>query len=178
MQELGFEIYNHFPKPQPIDENTTIQFKISKEKYAKQKYAFIDAYEYEPKEFPYHPIRKIDSIEYIKQPTDALCGQSVIAMLAGISVNEVIEYMKNDGGTGVLAISNALIHYGYRTTTKSRIRYREGKSLPDCCVLGVKLPTYGHWSLYYKGKFYDPEFGVLDKLPENAKLVCYWEIII
>jgi hypothetical protein len=39
------------------------------------------------------------------------------------------------------------------------------------------LPNYGHWSLYYKGKYYDPEFGVLEKLPEQAKLRYYWEVV-
>ena len=39
-------------------------------------------------------------INYIKQPTDYLCGQACVAMLAGVTVEEVVSVMKNDKGTG------------------------------------------------------------------------------
>ena len=123
------------------------------------------------------PIRKIDSITYIEQPTEYLCGQSVIAMLAGVSVNEVISVMQNDKGTSTQELRDVLKWYGLKTATKARLRYAEEMQLPECCILSVKLPEYGHWSLYYKGKYYDPEFGALNKLPEQAKLRYYWEVI-
>jgi len=125
-----------------------------------------------------NPVRKIDSIAYIEQPTEYLCGQSVIAMLAGVSVDEVIGVMQNDKGTATPLMRDTLNYYGLKTATKARLRYIQGAALPDCCILSVLLPGYGHWSLYYKGKFYDPEFGVLDKLPEEAKLRYYWEIML
>jgi len=125
-----------------------------------------------------HPIRKIDSITFIEQPTEYLCGQSVVAMLAGVSVDEVIGVMQTDQGTSTPEIRDALKWYGLKTATKTRIKYTPGMVLPDCCILSILLPGYGHWSLYYKGKFYDPEFGVLDKLPEQAKLRYYWEVVI
>ena len=68
--------------------------------------------------------------------------------------------------------------YGLKTATKARLKYTGEAELPDCCILSIMLPGYGHWSLYYKGKFYDPEFGVLDKLPEQAKLRYYWEVVL
>lgn len=125
-----------------------------------------------------NPIRKIDQIDLITQPTEYLCGQSVIAMLANISVDQVINVMETDKGTSISDIRDALKYFGLKTTTNARVKYKEGNKLPECCILSVKLPTYGHWSLYYKGMFYDPEFGVLDELPTNAKLVSYWEILI
>lgn len=39
-------------------------------------------------------------IKYIKQPTEYLCGQACVAMLANVSVDEVIEVIQNDRGTG------------------------------------------------------------------------------
>lgn len=39
-------------------------------------------------------------INYIKQPTEYLCGQSCVAMPAGVTVEEVISVMQNDKGTG------------------------------------------------------------------------------
>ena len=133
------------------------------------------------KKSPYsydHPIRKIESITYIEQPTEYLCGQSVVAMLAGVSVDEVIDIMQTDQGTSTPEIRDALKWYGLKTATKTRLKYNPGTALPDCCILSVLLPGYGHWSLYYNGKYYDPEFGVLDKLPEQAKLRYYWEVAL
>ena len=124
-----------------------------------------------------NPVRKIDSITFIEQPTEYLCGQAVIAMLAGVSVDEIVSVMQNDKGTSTQELRNALKWYGLKTATNARLKYTEDTKLPDCCILSIMLPGYGHWSLYYKGKYYDPEFGVLDKLPGQAKLRYYWEII-
>ena len=162
------------------------QYRYKKENYfndsgLSQDEEKIKEYVFPIKKSPYssqNPIRRIDSIEYIKEPTGYLCGQSVVAMLAGVSVDEVIEVMETDKGTDTPTIRDALKWYGLKTATKARLKYNPGTALPECCILSVLLPGYGHWSLYYKGKFYDPEFGVLDKLPEQAKLRYYWEVVI
>jgi len=122
------------------------------------------------------PIRKINSIKYIKEPTGYLCGQSVVAMLANVSVDEAIEVIGNDKGTSVAEIESALNWYGIKHG-KKRIKYEKGMELPDICILSLRLPGYGHWSLYYKGTFYDPEFGKINELPKKAKLIHYWEIM-
>ncbi len=137
-------------------------------------------YVFSIKKSPYNydnPIRKIDSITYIEQPTEYLCGQSVIAMLAGVLVDEVIDVMQNEQGTSTPEICSLLKWYGIKTATKAKLKYNPGQVLPDCCILSVMMPGYGHWSLYYKGKYFDPEFGVLDKMPEQAKLRYYWEVL-
>ena len=38
-------------------------------------------------------------INYIKQPTEYLRGQACVAMLAGVTVEEVVSVMQNDKGT-------------------------------------------------------------------------------
>jgi len=124
------------------------------------------------------PFRKVESVNYIKEPNGYLCGQSVIAMLANVSVDEVIEVMQNDKGTPTPLMRYALKYYGLQTVTNARLKYTAQTILPDCCILSLQLPGYGHWSLYFKGKYYDPEFGISDKLPEQAKLRYYWEIQI
>jgi len=162
------------------------QFRLPIEVYTPPASLADETYDYEPPpeppQSPYsfdRPIRQITSISYIQQPTEYLCGQSVIAMLAGVSVEEVIGVIQNDKGMDVPEVQEALAWYGMRTATKARKKYSKlltGK-LPDCCILSVQLPDYGHWSLYCKGKYYDPEFGVLDELPPQAKLVSYWEVL-
>ena len=37
-------------------------------------------------------------IQYMKQPTEYLCGQACVAILANASVDEVIEVIQNDKG--------------------------------------------------------------------------------
>ena len=61
-------------------------------------------------------------IKYIKQPTGYLCGQACVAMLANVSVDEVIKLMNNDKGTSKKEIADALKHYGIKqakTMTKA-----------------------------------------------------------
>jgi Acetyltransferases, including N-acetylases of ribosomal proteins len=125
-----------------------------------------------------NPIRKIDSVTFVEQPTGYLCGQSVVAMLAGVSVDDVIAVMQNDKGTSTSEIRDALKWYGIRTATKARTKFEVGMTLPECCILSLRLPGYGHWSLYYKGKHYDPEFGVSDELHKYAELRFFWEITL
>ncbi|MDF2686701.1 MAG: hypothetical protein K0S55_1883 [Clostridia bacterium] len=187
LEKSGFTKYNVYPKSKPNDDNSLVQFKFSREDFIKNngiddntKTVFYTYEVPESVKSPYsfaNPIRKIEFINYIKQPTGYLCGQSVIAMLAGVTVDEVIAVMQNDKGTSIPMMSDALEYYGLETATKTRLKYKEGTELPKCCILSMQLPGYGHWSLYYKGKFYDPEFGVSDKLPEQAKLGSYWEVI-
>ena len=114
-------------------------------------------------------------IQYIQQPTEYLCGQACVAMIAGVSVDEVIRVMNNDQSTGKKDIERALEHYGIqqaRTMTKADNR----TPLPPVCILKVLLPGYSHWILYAHGKYYDPEFGLTDELYGKAKIQSYLEL--
>jgi len=64
----------------------------------------------------------VKEIHYIKQPTEYLCGQACVAMIANVSVDEVIRIMKHDHATGKKDIEKALEHYGIKqakTMTKA-----------------------------------------------------------
>lgn len=116
-------------------------------------------------------------INYIKQPTDYLCGQACVAMLAGVTVEEVVSVMNNDKGTGKKDIEKALNHYGIRQA-KTMTKADNASVLPKACILKVLLPRYGHWVLYYDGTYYDPEFGVMAALYPKARLQSYLEIFV
>lgn len=116
-------------------------------------------------------------INYIKQPTDYLCGQACVAMLAGVTVEEVVSVMKNDKGTGKKDIEKALNYYGINQA-KTMTKADNTSVLPKVCILKVLLPKYGHWILYYDGKYYDPEFGVMEKLYQKARIQSYLEIFV
>ncbi len=114
-------------------------------------------------------------ITYRKQPTEYLCGQACVAMLVDVTVEEVVSVMQNDKGAGKKDIEKALNHYGIkqaRTMTKAD----NASVLPKVCILKVLLPKYGHWILYYDGKYYDPEFGVTEELYPKARVQSYLEI--
>lgn len=116
-------------------------------------------------------------INYIKQPTEYLCGQACVAMLAGVTVEEVVSVMKNDKGTGKKDIEAALNHYGIKQA-KTMTKADNASVLPKACILKVLLPKYAHWILYYDGKYYDPEFGLTDTLYQKARIQSYLEIFM
>ena len=127
-----------------------------------------------------NPVRKITDISYIKEPTGYLCGQSCIAMLAGVTVDEIIDVIKTNKGTSKQDLKKALNYYGIQYAPTST-RFDENIALPDLCVLRMMVnksngEEYGHWGLYYNGIYYDPEFGVLNECPPEAKIFQVWEI--
>lgn len=81
------------------------------------------------------------TINYIKQPTEYLCGQACVAMLAGVTVEEVVSVMKNDKGTGKKDIEKALNYYGI-SQAKTMKKADNSSVLPKVCILKVLLPKY------------------------------------
>ena len=120
---------------------------------------------------------KMRAIQYIKQPTNEQCGQACVAMLAGVTVEEVVAVMNNAGGTGKKDIERALNHYGIRQV-KTMTKADNASVLPRVCILKVLLPRYGHWVLYHDGKYYDPEFGLTEALYPKARIQSYLEIFL
>ncbi len=80
-------------------------------------------------------------------------------------------------GTGKKDIAKALEHYGI-TQAKTMTKADNSTPLPSVCILKVLLPKYSHWILYYYGKYYDPEFGLMDELYGRARIQSYLELFI
>lgn len=112
---------------------------------------------------------------YIHEPTPLQCGQAVLAMLSGKSVEEIIEIVGTERETDLKMMYSALDELGI-TYEKNRVAVNRREELPEICFLSLETPRCWHWSLYFKGKFFDPEHGVLDDFPE-AKRKYYWKII-
>ncbi|WP_313560766.1 hypothetical protein [Ruminiclostridium cellobioparum] len=96
-------------------------------------------------------------------------------MLADVSVDEVIGVIGTDKGTNKQDLKKALDYYGIRYAPKS-VKYDLEKPLPDLCIIRMKLPGYGHWGVFYKGLYYDPEFGVSNQCHKAARIFQVWEI--
>lgn len=111
---------------------------------------------------------------HIFEPTPLQCGQAVIAMLADVSVKEVIDIVGTDRETNLKDMKNALNAFkiGYNPERKE---ISDKNKLPEIAILSLQTPHCWHWSLYFKGTFYDPEYGILDDFPPSNRRY-YWEI--
>ncbi|MBQ8821907.1 MAG: DUF1905 domain-containing protein [Lachnospiraceae bacterium] len=123
-----------------------------------------------------NPIRKIDSMQVIIQPEDGLCGQTCIAMLAGVTIAEVISVMDCREWQATMGrVISALNYYGIDHT--DIIMYTEGRDavLPKCCILMEKMGRFCHYLVHSDGKFYDSNLGVMEEY-DMSKLLGYLEI--
>ena len=112
--------------------------------------------------------------EYIHEPTDLQCGQAVLAMLSDSTVEDIIKLCKTERETNLKQMLTALDKLSI-SYVNMRCQAQEKSDLPPICVLSLETPRCWHWSLYFKGTFYDPEHGVLSDFPKcNRKY--YWEI--
>ena len=123
-----------------------------------------------------NPIRKIDGVNVIIQPEDGLCGQACVAMLAGVTIAEVISVMDCREWQATMGrVISALNYYGL--DHNDIIVYTEGRDavLPKCCILMEKMGRFCHYLVHYDGKFYDSNLGVLEEY-DMSKLLGYLEI--
>ena len=132
------------------------------------------------KNSPYNfdnPIRKIDHMEVIIQPEDGLCGQACVAMLAGVTIAEVISVMDCREWQATMGrVISALNYYGIDHS--DIIVYTEGRPtvLPRCCILMEKMGRFCHYLVHFDWKFYDSNLGVLEEY-DMSKLLGYLEIL-
>ncbi len=123
-----------------------------------------------------NPIRKIDSMEVIIQPEDGLCGQACVAMLAGVTIAEVISVMDCREWQATMGrVISALNYYGIDHT--DIINYTEGRDvvLPKCCIMMEKMGRFCHYLVHFDGKFYDSNLGLLEEY-DMSKLLGFLEI--
>ncbi len=124
-----------------------------------------------------NPIRKIDKVDIILQPADGLCGQTVVAMLAGVTIADVMSVMDCREWQGTMGrMISALNYYGI-DHTDIIVYPSEGEQvvLPKCAILMEKMGRFSHYLLYFDGKYYDPNLGVMDDY-DIKKLLGYLEI--
>ena len=123
-----------------------------------------------------NPIRKVNDIQIIIQPGDGLCGQACVAMLAGVTIAEVISVMDCREWQGTMGrVISALNYYGIDHSDV--IVYTEGQeaTLPKCCILMERMGLYCHYLIHFDGKFYDPNLGILTEY-DMSQLLGYLEI--
>ncbi len=123
-----------------------------------------------------NPIRRVDSMKLITQPNDGLCGQTCIAMLAGVTLDEACEIMHcRDWQASMGKMVDTLDYLGL--AHEDTIHYTRGEAteLPKCAILMEKMGRYSHYLVIYDGTYFDPTEGILDTF-DQANLVGYLEI--
>ena len=123
-----------------------------------------------------NPIRKIDSMDVIIQPDDGLCGQACVAMLAGVTIADVISVMDCREWQATMGRVISAINY-YGIDHSDIIIYSEGRDvvLPKCCIMMEKMGRFCHYLIHFDGTFYDSNLGVLQEY-DMSKLLGYLEI--
>lgn len=111
---------------------------------------------------------------HIYEPTPLQCGQAVLAMLADKSVEDIIKIVETEKETTLKQMFFCLNTLGI-SYKRERIEITEKTKLPRVCILSLETPKCWHWSLYFEGVFYDPEYGVLSNFPPSNRRY-YWEI--
>ncbi len=123
-----------------------------------------------------NPIRKIDSMKLITQPNDGLCGQTCIAMLAGVTLDEACEIMHcRDWQASMGKMIDTLDYLGIAHADV--IHYKKGEDVvfPKCAILMEKMGRYSHYLVWYDGTYFDPTEGILEGFDKD-NLVGYLEI--
>ena len=123
-----------------------------------------------------HPIRTVDGVQVIIQPEDGLCGQTCVAMLAGVTIADVIRVMDCREWQGTMGRMISALNY-YGIDHSDVITYTEGADcvLPKCCIMMERMGRYCHYLVGYDGKFYDPNLGVMEEY-DMGNLLGYLEI--
>lgn len=115
-------------------------------------------------------------MKLIMQPNPCACGQACIAMITGKPIEDVFKVMKTEGSTSIGQLIEALDYYGIKHAEKNVRISKKNPNHSDYCILTVHMPLYTHWVVYYQGKYYDPEFGLLDSCHPDGRITSFFTI--
>lgn len=118
-------------------------------------------------------------MDLILQPEGSwLCGQTCVAMLAGITLEESIAVFGKRSSTSTKDVIRALRSLGI-SCGDSLISLKKQAKTPVCMVVlhfaGVK---YTHWTVYHNDLYYDPACGILKEYPEGFRETSFLPVFL
>ncbi len=116
----------------------------------------------------------VSEVKHIYEPNPLACGQATLAMLSGVSVEDIFKLVNTEKETTLKDMKAALTALGI-AYKENRVEVKNKCDLPRVAILSLETPKCWHWSLYFEGKFYDPEYGVLTDFPPSNRRY-FWEI--
>ena len=118
-------------------------------------------------------------MKLIMQPTPETCGQACIAMIAEKTVEEVIKDMKTSGPASIGQLIEALDFYGIKHAERNTRISKKNPVPHEFSILTVHTNNgYTHWALLFNGKYYDPEFGLIEGEYTHGKITSFLGIYI
>lgn len=116
-------------------------------------------------------------MELIMQPPGSwLCGQTCVAMIAGITLEQSIRIFGKRSGTTTKQVIRALRETGIECGD-ILIRARNHERPAFCmAVVHFRGERYTHWTIWKNGRYYDPAIGIIDEYPEDAWVTSYLPI--
>lgn len=117
----------------------------------------------------------VEKIEHIYEPNPLACGQAVLSMLSGVSVEDIFKLVKTEKETTLKDMKMVLNTLGIYFK-ESRVEVKNKSDLPRVALLSLETPKCWHWSLFFEGVFYDPEYGVCNDFPPSNRRY-FWEIL-
>jgi hypothetical protein len=97
-------------------------------------------------------------IIYLQQPEkSSLCGQTCVAMIAGVTLEKSLEVFGTKGGTKPKQLIDTLKVLGVNCGD-SLVKIIRVISKPPICIvrLHFKESKHTHWTIWYKDHYLDP----------------------
>lgn len=99
-------------------------------------------------------------MNYLRQPKYSnLCGQTCIAMIAGLSLEQSIKLFNSSDCTTTKQLKQVL-NICHINTGEKLERLKKEQQPYTTCILKITWGNKSHWVVYNKGKVYDPALGV------------------
>lgn len=107
---------------------------------------------------------------YIRQPEGSnLCGQTCVAMIADIPLEESITAFGKRSCTTTKDVIKALRSLGI-SCGDSLISLKKQEKTPTCMVvLHFEGAKHTHWTIYHDGLYYDPASGIGSGYPAGVR---------
>lgn len=101
---------------------------------------------------------------HIFEPNPLACGQAVLAMLSDADVDKIFDLTGTQREIDLKTLKSTLVKLNISFNPVRKQAF-DKTQLPRIAVLSLETPKCWHWSLYFDGLFYDPEYGVLSDFP-------------
>lgn len=111
-------------------------------------------------------------------PRSYVCGQTSVAMIAGITAEESYKLFGHQKATYFTEHIKVLTNLGFEVEKFKKVDNRKKYTLPDLCLvrIGKSGRRMGHMVAYNKGKFYDPAKGIFNSKEDLLKRYPKWRI--
>lgn len=116
---------------------------------------------------------------FMLQPENScLCGQTCVAMIAEISLEESISVFGKRSSTTTKDVINALRKLGI--SCGDRLLSAKKHEKPDVCicVLHYKDFKQTHWCVWNGEWYLDPAYGIIDEYGEGFRVTSYLPIYL